>query len=122
MKTIIDKMKEKGFRPFTSLNWQSYAAAEGQAMIMSGKNYDFVYSEPEGDSNAALVLCHFCVDCEDFPMCGYFTLNNPVCIDYECLKEDIDRVINESPRTHCIALEKSMEDMLKTTYGIELIC
>lgn len=122
MKTIIDKMKEKGFRPFTPLNWQSYAGAEGQAMIISGKDYDFVYSEPGEEPNNAIVECHFCVNCDDFPMCGYFQLNNPACIDYDGLKKDIDRVISESPLTHCIALEKSLEEMLKTTYGIELIC
>lgn len=36
--------------------------------------------------------------------------------------EDIDAVIKDSPLTHCIVLENSLEEMLKTTYGVELIC
>lgn len=122
MKTILDKMTEKGFRPFTSSDWCSYAAAEGNAMIMSRDNYDWVYSEPKENEGSPIVMCQFCVNCDDFPMCGFFHLNNPTAIDYTGIMEDIDAVIKDSPLTHCIALENSLEEMLKTTYGVELIC
>lgn len=67
-------------------------------------------------------MCQFCVNCDDFPMCGFFQFNNPTAIDYTGIMKDIDAVIDDSPLTHCIALEKSLEEMLKTTYGVELIC
>ena len=120
MKTITEKLSEKGFKPFSKTDWYAYAGAEGNAMIRKGKYCDYIYSEPKGVSPSVCLQFNFNVQ-GDYTEAFLF-LQAPSAISFDELEEDINYVIEDKVKNNTLRnLEHRLKTMLDKCYGVILI-
>lgn len=120
MKTITERLLNKGFKPFSKSDWYAYAGAEGNAMIRKGKYCDYIYSEEEGVSPT--VCLQFTFNIQEDCTSAYSFLYSPSAISYDELEEDINYVIEDKVKNKTLKnVEHRLKTMLEKCYGIELI-
>lgn len=120
MKTITEKLSERGFKPFSKKDWYAYAGAEGNAMIRKGKYCDYIYSEEEGISPT--VCLQFTFDIQENQTSAYLFIYHPSAISYDELEEDINYVIEDKVKNNTLeSVEYRLKNMLEKCYGMELL-
>lgn len=120
MKTIRERLLDKGFKPFSKTDWYAYAGAEGNAMIRKGKYCDYIYSEHEGVSPT--VCSQFNFEVQGNQTSVYLFIYHPSAISYDELEEDINYVIEDKVKNNTLeSVEYRLKNMLENCYGIELL-
>lgn len=120
MKTIRERLLNKGFKPFSKTDWYAYAGAEGNAMIRKGKYCDYIYSEEEGISPT--VCLQFTFDIKEEQTSAYLFIYHPSTISFDELEEDINYVIEDKVKNNTLeSVEHRLKNMLDKCYGMELL-